>query len=200
MRCRVGGGHKSVAEKAGQKAAWRASIIRVESSVEERKRHACYAETIQDVVSQSRGVALKPIIFILGLSGVGKTCTAKAISKDYSLLYIDIDRRRGGFARAGFPPEWDEDVARVDFAILAASVRGCLGDQHQGAVLSFPTTYRFRREQLRVASTPRRNASTPICASQIQNGAGRLVVCRTRIKSLSLLTASRIRIETSPCF
>jgi len=96
---------------------------------------------------------LKPIIFVLGLSGVGKTDTAKALSKNYSLLHIDIDRKGGGFAKAGFPPEWDEDVARVDFAHLAAGVRDRLGDQHQGAVVSFPTTYRFRREQLAVAST-----------------------------------------------
>jgi hypothetical protein len=104
-------------------------------------------------VSQSGSFALKPIIFILGLSSVGKTHTAKAISKDYSLLHIDIDRKGGGFAKAGFPPKWDEDVARVNFAILSAGVRGCLRDQHQGAVLSIPTTYRFRREQLGVAST-----------------------------------------------
>jgi hypothetical protein len=96
---------------------------------------------------------LKPIIFVLGISGVGKTDTAKALSKDYSLLHIDIDRKGGGFAKAGFPPEWDEDIARVDFALLAAGVRACLGDHHQGAVLSFPTTYRFSRKQLSVAST-----------------------------------------------
>jgi hypothetical protein len=96
---------------------------------------------------------LKPIIFVLGLSGAGKTDTAKALSKDYSLLHIDIDRKGGGFAKAGFPPEWDEDMARVDLALLAAGVRGCLGDQNQGVVLSFPTTYRFRREQLSIAST-----------------------------------------------
>lgn len=96
---------------------------------------------------------MKPIIFVLGLSGVGKTDMAKALSKDYSLLHIDIDRKSGGFAKAGFPPEWDEDVARVDFALLTTGVRGCLADQHQGAVLSFPTTYRFDRGQLGVAST-----------------------------------------------
>lgn len=95
---------------------------------------------------------MKPIVFVLGLSGVGKTHTAKAISEDYLLLHIDIDRKGGGFARAGFPPEWDKDVAQIDFAVLAAGVRNCLGEGHQGAVLSFPTTYRFRREQLGAAS------------------------------------------------
>jgi hypothetical protein len=105
------------------------------------------------IISQTGSLALKPIIFVLGLSGVGKTYTAKVLSKDYSLLLIDIDRKGGGFTKAGFPTEWDNDISRVDFALLAAGVRGCLGDQHQGAVLSFPTTYRFRREQLSVAST-----------------------------------------------
>jgi len=96
---------------------------------------------------------LKPIILVLGLSGVGKTVTAKALSKDYSLLYIDIDRKGRGFAKAGFPGEWDEDVARVDFALLTAGVRDRLRDQYQGAIFSFPTTYRFSREQLDIAST-----------------------------------------------
>lgn len=95
---------------------------------------------------------MKPIIFVFGLSGVGKTHTAKAISRDYSLLHIDIDRSGGGFAKAGFPSGWDKDVTRIDLAVLAAGVRDCLGDLHQGAVLSFPTTYRFSREQLRAAS------------------------------------------------
>jgi len=111
------------------------------------------AAPVSFVVSQTGGLALKPIIFVLGISGVGKTDTAKALSKNYSLLHIDIDRKGGGFAKAGFPPKWDEDVARVDFALLAAGVRGCIDDQHQGAVLSFPTKYRFRRQQLSVAST-----------------------------------------------
>jgi hypothetical protein len=105
------------------------------------------------LVSQSGGFALKPIIFVLGLSGVGKTDTAKALSRDYSLLHIDMDLKGRGFAIAGFPSEWDKDVSQVDFGLLATGVRRCLGDQHQGAVLSFPPTYRFTREQLSVAST-----------------------------------------------
>lgn len=96
---------------------------------------------------------MKPIIFVFGPSGVGKSYLSEGLKQDYSLLHINIDRKGRGFAKAGFPPEWDRDVARVDFALLATRVRGRLRDQHQGAVLSFPTTYRFRREQLGVAST-----------------------------------------------
>jgi adenylate kinase family enzyme len=98
---------------------------------------------------------LKPIIFVLGLSGVGKTDTAEGLSKIGSLLHIDIDRRGGGFAKAGFPSEWDRDIARVDFDCLTTGIRARLNDRHQGAVLSFPTTYRFTREQLGVTSTHR---------------------------------------------
>ena len=96
---------------------------------------------------------MKPIVFVMGLSGVGKTYTAKAISREFSLQHIDIDRTGGGFAKAGFPREWDGDVARVDFTVLGVGVRSHLGDQDQGAVLSFPTTYRFTSEQLGVALT-----------------------------------------------
>lgn len=97
---------------------------------------------------------MKPIVFILGVSGVGKTYAATAISEEYSLRHIDIDCRCG-FARAEFPQEWDDAIDQVDFAVLAARVRSYLGDQHQGAVLSFPTTYRFTREQIGVAWTCR---------------------------------------------
>lgn len=95
---------------------------------------------------------MKPVIFVLGLSGAGKTHTSKVLGEEYLLLHIDIDRTGGGFARAGFPGEWDEDVSRVDFLILAAGVRMQVTDEYQGAILSFPTTYVFSREQLDVAS------------------------------------------------
>ena len=93
---------------------------------------------------------MKPIIFIIGLSGVGKTCTANVLSMEYSLRNIDIDCK-DGFARAGFPPEWDHDFNNVDFSILTNTTHGLLDDFHQGAVLSFPTTCRFNKEQLSVA-------------------------------------------------
>jgi len=95
---------------------------------------------------------LKPIILVFGLSGVGKTYAAKAIRREFSFEHLDIDRNRG-FASAGFPSEWDSDVECVDFADLAAAVRGRLGDQYRGVILSFPTTYRFTREQLCTASS-----------------------------------------------
>ena len=97
---------------------------------------------------------MKPIIFVLGLSGAGKDEASKMLEKRCSLLRKDMDRKGGrGFQLARFPAEWDRDISLVDFAFLAAGVCGWLGDQHQGAVLSFPTTYRFSREQLGIART-----------------------------------------------
>jgi len=94
---------------------------------------------------------LKPIIFVLGLSGVGKDYACCVLKEDCSLLHKDMDHRHA-FERAGLPPEWDKNILLVDFSVLAACIRECLLDDHQGAVLSFPTTYRFDREQLNAAS------------------------------------------------
>jgi hypothetical protein len=94
---------------------------------------------------------LKPIIFVLGLSGAGKDYACCVLKEDCSLLHKDMDHK-DAFELAGLPPEWDKNILLVDFAVLAANIRCGLEDDHQGAVLSFPTTYRFDREQLTVAS------------------------------------------------
>jgi hypothetical protein len=96
-------------------------------------------------------MSLKPIIFVLGLSGVGKDYACRVLKEDCSFLHRDLDRNRA-FERAGLPPGWDMNISLVDFCVLAAGIRCGLGDDHQGAVLSFPTTYRFDREQLNVGS------------------------------------------------
>lgn len=88
---------------------------------------------------------------MLGLSGVGKDYACGVLKEDCSLLHNDMDRKRA-FERADLPPEWDKNILLVDFGVLAAGIRRGLADDHQGAVLSFPTTYRFDREQLDVAS------------------------------------------------
>jgi len=56
------------------------------------------------------------------------------------------------FKRVGLPREWDADFDRVDFPALAIHVRFGLKDGDRGAILSFPTTYRFTREQLDIAA------------------------------------------------
>ena len=90
---------------------------------------------------------MKPIVFVLGLSGIGKTSTSGALGKKYALRHINMDRSKA-FKRIGLPNEWDTDIERVDFAALADHVRSCLKNEDRGAILSFPTIYRFTREQL----------------------------------------------------
>ena len=90
---------------------------------------------------------MKPIVLVLGLSGVGKTSTSDALGKKYALWHINMDRSNS-FKRIGLPNEWDTDIERVDFAAFADHVRSLIKDEDRGAILSFPTTYRFTREQL----------------------------------------------------
>jgi hypothetical protein len=94
---------------------------------------------------------LKPIIFILGLSGVGKTYASRVLKKDCSLLHKDMDHSNA-FKNADLPSEWDKNILLVDFGVLTAGIRYGLLDDYQGAVLSFPTTWRFNLEQLNDAS------------------------------------------------
>jgi phosphoribulokinase len=61
---------------------------------------------------------LKPIIFVLGLSGVGKTTTSDEMGKMHALLHIDMDHDNP-FERIGLPNEWDMDIRKVDFVRLA---------------------------------------------------------------------------------
>jgi hypothetical protein len=60
--------------------------------------------------------------------------------------------RSNPFKHVGLPNEWDADIERVDFAAFADHVRSGIKDEDRGAILSFPTTYRFTREQLDIAA------------------------------------------------
>ena len=92
-----------------------------------------------------------PILFILGPSGVGKSFASKGLEEEHAFLYLDIDQHRG-FEVNGFPPEWDKDLSRVDFAQLATAVRSSVAvKERAGAVLSFPTIHVFTSEQLEAA-------------------------------------------------
>lgn len=92
------------------------------------------------------------IVFVLGPSGVGKSCVSEGLVEDYLFLHFDIDRNHG-FKANGFPAGWDEDLGKVDFAHLAAAVHGRLAiEQRAAAVLSFPTVHVFSLEQLEAAS------------------------------------------------
>lgn len=95
---------------------------------------------------------MKPIIFVLGLSGIGKTSTSEALRKKCALRHIDMDRSNS-FKRIGLPNEWDADIEQVDFAAFTDHVRSTLRDEDRGVILSFPTTYRFTRKQIDSAAT-----------------------------------------------
>jgi hypothetical protein len=105
---------------------------------------ACYRGDIMEIFPSKHIVGhewetfLKPIIFMLGLSGVGKDYACCVLKEDCSLLHKDMDRKRA-FERAGLSPEWDKNILLVDFGVLATHIRNGLASDHQGAVLSFPT-------------------------------------------------------------
>ena len=89
---------------------------------------------------------MKPVILVLGLSGVGKTSTSDELGKKYLLQHIDMDRSNS-LKRIGLPNEWDTDVQQVDFALLADNVRSCIEDEDRGVILSSPTVHRFTGKQ-----------------------------------------------------
>jgi len=95
---------------------------------------------------------VSPVLFVLGPSGVGKSCVSKGLEEDYLFLHLDIDQNRG-FEVNDFPAEWDEDISRINFAQLATSVHRRVAVEHRaGAVLSFPTIHVFSPQQLKAAS------------------------------------------------
>ena len=90
-------------------------------------------------------------MFILGLSGIGKTTTSQALADRHSLRHIDMDHTNC-FERMGLPSTWDSDLKNVDFAVLAPHILNKLKVGDEGAVLSFPTDYRFDSEQIAAAA------------------------------------------------
>ena len=96
---------------------------------------------------------MKPILFILGPSGVGKSHVSKQLEKNgFMFVHIDTDRPRGSFAANGLPREWDDDFRQVDVANLVAVLRTQLDDTRAGMVVSFPTVDVFTPEMLGQAS------------------------------------------------
>ena len=94
-------------------------------------------------------LCMKPIIFVLGPSGVGKSYLSKKLEENRFLyVHIDTDRRNKTFAANGFPSEWDNDFHKVDPAHLVDELRDRLDNEHAGAVVSFPTVYVFTSEKL----------------------------------------------------
>ncbi len=101
--------------------------------------------------------SVKPIIFLLGPSGVGKTFVATGLEKYYSFRHFIIHER--GFEANDLPAEWDQRPDQIDFANLGTTIRNRLAVEQRGAVLSIPTTQVFTRQQLEAAS---RAGITPV--------------------------------------
>jgi hypothetical protein len=96
---------------------------------------------------------VKPILFVLGPSGVGKSrLSEKLASGGFLYVHIDTDSPKRSFAANGFPAEWDADFSSMKLSNLFAVLRDRLNNKHAGAVVSFPTTYLFTPEMLAEAS------------------------------------------------
>ena len=92
---------------------------------------------------------MKPIIFLLGPSGIGKSYLFEMLAKNKFLcVHIDTDSRKRTFAANRFPSEWDDDFHNVNLARLVGELQDRLDNEHAGAVVSFPTLYVFTPEKL----------------------------------------------------
>ncbi len=92
---------------------------------------------------------MKPIILVLGPSGVGKSYLSKLLEKSmFQRTCIDTDKVSRTFAANGFPREWDNDFRKVDFALLEGILQDRLNSEHAGAIVSFPTVYVYTAEKL----------------------------------------------------
>ena len=92
---------------------------------------------------------MKPIIFLLGPSGSGKSYLSKLLEKDKFLyVHIDTDSGRRTFVANGFPSEWDDDFHKVNLAHLVGELRDRLDNEDEGVVVSLPTVHVFTPEKL----------------------------------------------------
>ena len=116
--------------------------------------HGAVVNIVPELKAGQKGVlSLKPIIFVFGPSGVGKSYLSKELEKNRFLYKaIDTDRRERTFKANGFPEEWDEDYRNAYFPRMVGILRNLLGDEHAGAIVSFPTLYVFTPEELAEAA------------------------------------------------
>lgn len=92
---------------------------------------------------------IRPILLILGPSGVGKSCLSEKLSKkEFVYIHIDTDKKSRTFAANGFPSEWDHDFHKIDLEHLVRVLGNRLGDKHAGAIISFPTVFVFTSDEL----------------------------------------------------
>ena len=88
------------------------------------------------------------MVAILGPSGVGKSCVCHGLVKDHSFLHIELDDNHP-WESNGFPGAWDQDITKVDFPLVAATVQSRIVEgQRVAAVLSFATIHLFSSQQV----------------------------------------------------
>lgn len=89
-----------------------------------------------------------PVVFIGGLSGVGKTETAEWIAEHHRFIHLNIDRDDGldGIDVFAIRREWDACHNDGEPTALAAAIRRMTRQRRaSGAVLSFPSALIFDR-------------------------------------------------------
>ena len=93
---------------------------------------------------------MKPIIFIFGPSGVGKSYLSNLMERqNYSFIHIDTDDAKKTFASYGYPSEWDKDFSKVDFDVFVGNlIKEAKGTGYNGLIVSFPTTHIFTQEKI----------------------------------------------------
>ena len=86
-----------------------------------------------------RAVDRAAIVFLLGLSGAGKTTLASWLAEDLGMLHLEVDQPdEDGIDLEGLRPEWNEFAGGGQPAGLARVIRGrAAGARRRGAVLSF---------------------------------------------------------------
>lgn len=84
------------------------------------------------------------IIFLLGLSGAGKTTLGETIARNYNWLHLDLDPDEGdGLEKHGLIDEWTKLKAEAKAEPLIEKITSAYkADNKTGAVLSFPSTRR----------------------------------------------------------
>lgn len=95
------------------------------------------------------------VVFLVGLSGAGKSCLAKWMVEDLRFKHFDIDPPEGGdgIDTYGLREEWDGFLKGKNAEPFVTLVRQKAADAGAaGALLSFPSTSPFHRWMIDVAA------------------------------------------------